>query len=85
MVVPEGTIDSRIAELIKTLRQVGPMAAAEIKALIPRVAAATYDEAIELCTHTIARVRVSDEAQAGLRAFLEKKPAPWQSGDAGDG
>lgn len=27
--------------------------------------------------HTIATLRVSDEGQAGLNAFLNKKPAPW--------
>ena len=30
--------------------------------------------------HVAARMRTSDEGQAGLRAFLEKRAAPWRSG-----
>jgi hypothetical protein len=27
-------------------------------------------------------LRAGDEAQAGMKAFLQKKPAPWAGGDA---
>jgi methylglutaconyl-CoA hydratase len=79
VVAPEGGLDTQIDRLLDALRQCGPEAVRTIKGLIPRVAALDRQAAVDLCAETIARVRVGEEAQAGLRAFLDKKPAPWTS------
>lgn len=76
-VVAEGELDARIDAIVQALRQCGPEAVREIKKLIPRVAEMDRASAVELCAETIARIRVGPEAQAGLRAFLDKRPAPW--------
>jgi len=76
-IVAEGELDSRIDQIVNALRQCGPEAVREIKQLIPRVTALDRAQAVDLCARTIAKVRVGDEAQKGLRAFLDKRPAPW--------
>ena len=79
-VVTEGELDRRIDEIVEALRLCGPEAVREIKQLIPRAVALDSAAAVDLCAGTIARVRVGAEAQAGLRAFLHKRPAPWVPG-----
>jgi methylglutaconyl-CoA hydratase len=76
--VDAASLDSHVEQLVAALREVGPQAAREIKALIPEVAMLDREQAIEVCVDTIARVRVSKEAQAGLRAFLHKSDPPWR-------
>lgn len=83
-VVEAGELDSRIEQLLDALRQCGPEAVREIKRLIPRTVALDRTAAVDLCAATIARVRVGAEAQAGLRAFLDKRPAPWVPGTGKD-
>lgn len=68
-------VTDRIVGLVLTA---GPVAQREIKALIPEVAAAaTLDASADLTVDVISRLRVSDEGQAGIRAFFDKRPAPW--------
>jgi methylglutaconyl-CoA hydratase len=83
-IVDVGELDSRIEQLLDALRQCGPEAVREIKQLIPRTVALDRTAAVDLCAATIARVRVGAEAQAGLRAFLDKRPAPWVPGTRKD-
>ena len=52
------------------------MAAA--KDLIARVAGRAAGDVAGLTAETIARHRTGDEGQSGMRAFLEKQPAPWK-------
>jgi len=82
--VVEGELDKRIDAILDALRQCGPQAVRAIKSLIPKVVAQDRIAAIEQCAREIARVRVGAEAQAGLRAFLDKRTAPWVPG-AGKG
>jgi methylglutaconyl-CoA hydratase len=37
-----------------------------------------------LAARTLADIRVTPEAQEGLKAFLEKRPPAWQTGPASD-
>jgi methylglutaconyl-CoA hydratase len=78
LAVDAASLDAQVEQLVAALREVGPQAAREIKALIPKVAALDREQALEACVRTIARVRVTDEAQAGLRAFLDKTNPPWR-------
>ena len=73
-------LDHAVDDLVAALLQNGPMAIAECKQLIRRVAGRPVDEAmIEDTAQHIARVRASAEGKEGVRAFLEKRPPAWQS------
>ena len=54
-----------------------PGAVAAAKALIAQVAGVPPADVAGLTAEAIARQRVSDEGQAGMRAFLEKRPRSW--------
>jgi methylglutaconyl-CoA hydratase len=82
--VPAAELDGKVDEIVSALLQTGPQAVREIKALIPQVAALPRGEAIQVCARAIARVRVSDEAQLGLRTFLAKQTPPWQKPGSGE-
>jgi methylglutaconyl-CoA hydratase len=80
MVTKPDRLDAAVDDFIAALLRNGPMAIAECKALIRRVAAGPVDgPMIEDTAQHIARVRASAEGKEGVRAFLEKRPAAWQS------
>lgn len=79
-VVEADALDSTVDGIVKAICENGPNAVREAKAVIPKVAAMKRTEAIDFCAETIARVRVTEEAQEGLRAFLEKREAAWRTG-----
>jgi methylglutaconyl-CoA hydratase len=54
-----------------------PGAVAAAKQLIAQVAGVPPADVAGLTADAIARQRVSEEGQAGMRAFLEKRRAPW--------
>lgn len=76
-VVPESDLDTTIDAYVKDLLTSGPEAIAGAKALVAAVAGRDPSEVLELTAEVIARHRVSAEGQAGMRAFLEKRQAPW--------
>ena len=78
MVLPEGTIDEFVSMLTDSLTQNAPGAMGEAKRLVRDVAGQKIDHGLmEETAKRIARARVSDEGQEGVRAFLEKRPARW--------
>jgi methylglutaconyl-CoA hydratase len=66
-------LDEAVERVAGELLGSGPEAIRAAKALIR--ARPSGDEA----AHIAAELRTSEEGQAGLRAFLEKRPAPWRS------
>jgi methylglutaconyl-CoA hydratase len=76
-VVGADALDGTVDAIADELDSAGPAAVAAAKRLIPAVRAASYDESRELTARAIARQRVTDEAQEGLRAFLERRRATW--------
>jgi methylglutaconyl-CoA hydratase len=76
-VVPEAALDATIEGFIRELLTSAPDAIAAAKALIARVAGKDPTSVGDLTAETIARHRVSSEGQGGMRAFLEKRKAPW--------
>ena len=71
-------LDATMARVMDAVLGGGPAAQRAIKSLIPDVAATTTPaDAVRLTVPTIARLRMSDEGQAGMRAFLDRQPAPW--------
>ena len=68
----DGACDRVVGELLSS----GPEAVRAAKQLIR--ARPDGDEAAQIA----ARLRTSEEGQGGLRAFLDKQPAPWRSGSS---
>ena len=70
----DNEVDSHISNILKN----GPIAVTLAKSLVDKVANQPINEAmIEQTSEMIAEVRVSDEGQEGLNAFLEKRAANW--------
>ncbi len=63
--------------MVGDLLRGGPQALAEVKALVDAVAGRPPAAVRDDTAARIARIRTGAEAQAGLRAFLEREPAPW--------
>lgn len=72
------TLDEKIEELATAVIANGPTAVREAKELITQVTVRQRDDALEYAVQTIARLRVSEEGQEGLAAFLEKRKPGWQ-------
>lgn len=60
------------------LCQCGPNAIAVCKELFRKVPEMNLSDAYYHTAEVIARLRVSPEAQEGMKAFLEKRPPSWQ-------
>lgn len=77
--VTEEELDSTVNDLITQLLTNGPVAVGQAKALIRDVAYRPVDDSLmQETSKMIANIRVSEEGQEGLHAFLEKRPAKWQ-------
>ena len=78
-IVDDGAaLEAAKARIIGTQRLCAPGAVAESKKLVAEVAGRAIDHG--LMVHTAKRIaaqRVGDEGQAGVRAFLDGKQAPW--------
>lgn len=69
------TVDRHVAQFLKA----APSAVAATKRLLREVAGRRPADVLEQTVEAIATQRVSAEGQEGMRAFLEKRPASWQS------
>jgi len=65
-------------EKAKELLVCGPNAIAICKELFLKVPDMDFKEAYDYTAEVIAKLRISDEAQEGMKAFLEKKTPEWQ-------
>lgn len=79
VVADQAALDGAIDALVDAILEGAPAAQRETKALAHRLAAAgdpdeTVDDRVEL----IARLRVGEEGQEGLGAFLDKRRPTWQ-------
>ena len=78
------TIDARINALIATLKEAGPTAQLECKALIRGIAHRPIDDDVIAGTaRHIAAVRASPEGREGVSAFLGKRKAAWTAAGSG--
>ena len=78
-------LDGTMAAVLDAVLAGGPSAQRDIKQLIPQVErAATVEDAVALTVPMIARRRMSDEGQAGMQAFLDRRPVPWVATDDED-
>ena len=80
--VPNGQLDGQIQDLLKLLLSGGPGAQAHAKQLIRMVSGhhGSRDELDLETSRLIASLRVSQEGQEGLNAFLEKRKPEWAEG-----
>ena len=75
-VVPEADLDSRIEIYVRELIGSAPGAVAAAKRLIAQVAGVPPADVAALTAEAIARQRVSEEGQAGMRAFRRSGALP---------
>jgi methylglutaconyl-CoA hydratase len=76
-VVPAEQLDDAVNKTVQELLSSGPHALRASKMLALTVGKMSYEEARNYTAQTIAGLRVSDEGQEGLRAFLEKRKPQW--------
>jgi methylglutaconyl-CoA hydratase len=72
-------LDAAVDGVVRDLVAGGPEALAACKRLLDEVAILPPAAAREESARRIGSIRRGDEAQAGLRAFLEREPPPWRS------
>lgn len=78
LVEDDQALDARCESLVTALLSNGPQAVREAKRLVRAVSGRVIDaEVRELSAQWIADVRVSDEGQEGLSAFLQKRKPAW--------
>ncbi|WP_100641678.1 enoyl-CoA hydratase/isomerase family protein [Alteromonas facilis] len=81
--VTDEELDSTIEDIISNLLANGPDAVKLAKTLAADVAGKPIDSALMTMTsELIAKVRVSDEGQEGLNAFLQKRTPAWREDNA---
>lgn len=81
--VPQEHLDSSVESVIKDLLKGGPFAITTCKQLVYAVAGHDEESQKAMDEYTaglIAGLRVMDEGQEGLAAFLEKRKPDWQAG-----
>ena len=77
-VVEADALDAAVDRQVALLLKAGPVASAQAKSLVRDVAWARDRDSIDAANaNLIARLRVSDEGQAGLSAFLDKRAPAW--------
>lgn len=70
-------LNARVGTMVDAILANGPKAVRQAKALARQVAYLDSRSALEASAKVIASLRVSDEGQEGVRAFLEKRPPSW--------
>ncbi len=83
-IVLPGDLDARVETVVTALLHAGPKALTAAKQLIVMTGAASTEQRETLKRETatlIARLRVSEEGQEGLAAFLEKRKPNWESSE----
>ena len=76
-VVTEEMLDGAVDRIVRELLSASPTGIAATKALLSAVAQTRFDDTLEITARAIARQRISEEGQEGLRAFLERRKPKW--------
>lgn len=77
VVAEDERLDEEVRRVTSALLLGGPQALAEAKKLIDVVSSREPHEALAYTAACIARLRASEEAREGMRAFLEKRRPAW--------
>jgi methylglutaconyl-CoA hydratase len=75
--VPADRLDDEVDAVVGDLLAGGPGAIAASKRLLAEVPGMPTDEAFAWTGALSAELFAGDEAREGMRAYLEKRPAPW--------
>lgn len=82
-IVADDALDGAVQRQVDLLLRAGPHAVAQAKRLVRRVVQTPDRDALDADNAAlIASLRVSDEGQEGLGAFLDKRRPRWSEGDA---
>jgi methylglutaconyl-CoA hydratase len=76
-VVPLTQLDLAVNDKAKQLLSSGPKAIAMCKELLKNVPGMNFDKAMTYTAEMIASMRIGDEGQEGMNAFLEKRKPRW--------
>jgi methylglutaconyl-CoA hydratase len=76
-VVPEEEFDEMVQKYVDQLRSSGPKAIKEAKNLVSKCEQMDRGAYKEFTVDKIAELRVSNEGQEGINAFLEKRKTTW--------
>lgn len=76
-IVPEGEVEEKIKKYIELLRLSGPNAIVEVKKLVDAYEKMDIEKYKEHTIKKISELRVSEEGQEGINAFLEKRKSKW--------
>ena len=76
-VVEHDQLDAEVEKLISLVLSSGPEAVGVAKKLVSEVPGMPPDEYKPYTAEMIARLRLSDEGQEGMDAFLNKRPPKW--------
>lgn len=80
-VVPRADLDSEVTVCVENLVTGGPQALAAAKRLVRMVGELPLEEAERATAEMITELRLSEEGQEGMRAFLERRPPAWRPSD----
>lgn len=75
--VPAADLDAAVAAVVADVVKGGPLALASAKRLVNEVPAMDQDEAFTFTARLSGELFASEEAAAGMRAFLERGTPPW--------
>lgn len=76
-VVEPEEVEKAVNGIAENLLTSGPAAITQCKELLRRVSAMSLEKAREYTAEVIAKLRMSDEGQEGMAAFLEKRKPKW--------
>ena len=77
--VPANEIDTVIQEIVSDIKAGGPEAIAAAKQLTVRVPQMQVEEAFTWTSKLSANLFKGEEAQEGMRAYLDKRPPSWMN------
>ena len=77
VVVDDETLDTAVEEVVQSILTSGPEAVAMAKKLIGNVPLMAPDRFKPYTAEMIAKLRISDEGQEGMDAFLKKRTPSW--------
>lgn len=80
-IVEEKRLIDTAMERADELESAGPDAIAACKELFSKIPDLSLEEASDFTSRLLADLRVGDEAQEGMRSFLEKRDPAWKKSD----
>lgn len=75
--VADNKLDETVDSLVKLILSSGPKAVAMAKKLVSEVSSMSPDQFKPFTAEMIAKLRISDEGQEGMDAFLNKRKPNW--------